>query len=168
MSEPSHPATCATTLCSGRIRPIEGNSFRDRGFEWNVCLQVTLIKVIRDSVFGRAGLARPLTHFGRVHYALAARWCAWAASRPRLRHRCKSGYRLCARAWAIKAPILRRAQDSPNSLSSSGAVPSLRNAQQDRFGDGPGGHIQGDRTCTYHQMPTASSCTVQRGGRSIR
>jgi len=48
---------------------------------------------------------RPLTHFGRVHYALAARWCARAASRPRLRHRCKSGYRLCARVWAIKAPI---------------------------------------------------------------
>src|SRR6266478_3631012 len=81
------------------------NSFGDRGFERNVCLQVTLTKVIRDSVFGRAGFARPLTHFGRVHYALAARWCARAASRPRLRHRCKSGYRLCARVWAIKAPI---------------------------------------------------------------
>jgi hypothetical protein len=120
--EASHltPPACATTLCSGRIRLIEAlkpqrkwynsdtasrNSFGGKGFKWNVCLQVTLIKVIRGSVFGRVGFARPLPHFGRVHYALAARWCARAASRPRLRHRCKSGYRLCARVWAIKAPI---------------------------------------------------------------
>jgi hypothetical protein len=120
--EASHltPPHVRPPLCSGRIRLIDAlkphrkwynsdtasrNSFGDRGFERNVCLQVTLIKVIRDSVFGRAGFARPLTHFGRVHYALAARWCARAASRPRLRHRCKSGYRLCARVWAIKAPI---------------------------------------------------------------
>jgi hypothetical protein len=38
---------------------------------------------------------------------------------------------------------LRRAQDTPNFLSSSEAVPSPLNAQRGRFGDVPGGHIRG-------------------------